>query len=322
MQFPCIAILLAVYDPREDWFRCLLQSLNQQEWPNLILLVRDDASPHVSQDEIQRFLQESITAFPWRFARNRVNMGSTCTFEALTRDALALQERPEYFAYCDQDDIWLPEKISELYHALQNSNAGLICSDLQVIDENGKVTADSITAARPHHILKSGSNLFSSLIYNNFVIGCTTLVRSEAAQTALPFPAAFVHDHWLALCCSRNGSIACVYRPLIQYRIHGGNQTAVLTGISTKEHYYTKKLDPFIARAEYLASVFPCPETQEALDFANARQARREKKPGSIHALKARKKLDSRIVLFENLLPFMPEPVFRMAVSWIRKGVL
>ena len=79
---------MAVYEPRMDWLREQLESLNAQTYPNLMLYVRDDCSPTVPHEEIQSCLQDCISAFPWQLRRNERNLGSNGTFEQLTRDCL------------------------------------------------------------------------------------------------------------------------------------------------------------------------------------------------------------------------------------------
>ena len=49
---PRIAILMAIYEPRMDWLREQLESLDQQTYPNLKLYIRDDASPKVRYEDI------------------------------------------------------------------------------------------------------------------------------------------------------------------------------------------------------------------------------------------------------------------------------
>ena len=49
---PLISVLLATYEPRMDWLRQQLLSLEEQDYPNLRLYIRDDASPSVSVGEI------------------------------------------------------------------------------------------------------------------------------------------------------------------------------------------------------------------------------------------------------------------------------
>ena len=55
------------------------------------------------------------------------------------------------------------------------------------------------------------------------------LVRAEAAKAAVPFCPYLVHDQYLALWCAEKGRIESVARPLIRYRIHGGNQTSSMS---------------------------------------------------------------------------------------------
>ena len=117
---PCIAILMAVYDPNPVWFRQQLESLNRQSYPNLRLYVRDDCSPKTPFSEIQAAVSECVTAFPAVVRRNEVNLGSNRTFEALTAEA-----EGDRFAYCDQDDIWLPEKLSIMEEDMERTGAVL-----------------------------------------------------------------------------------------------------------------------------------------------------------------------------------------------------
>ena len=235
---PRIAILMAVYEPRMDWLREQLLSLNAQTYPNLMLYVRDDCSPTVPYAEIEQCVRECITEFPYVMARNEKNVGSNLTFEQLTREA-----EGDYFAYCDQDDVWLPEKLAVLERTMEESGALLVCSDMYIIDGDGKQTADSITKVRRHHVFRSGDNLASELLLHNFVTGCTTLVLASEAKLAVPFCPYMVHDHYLALWCAERGHVISLPRQLIDYRIHGGNQTNLLAGVTDKASYGTVRVD-------------------------------------------------------------------------------
>ena len=84
---PLISILMAVYEPRMDWLREQLMSLNDQTYPNLCLYIRDDCSPTVPYEQIQSCVQDCITNFPYTIMRNEKNLGSNGTFELLTKEA-------------------------------------------------------------------------------------------------------------------------------------------------------------------------------------------------------------------------------------------
>lgn len=267
---PRIAILMAVYEPRMDWLREQLLSLNAQTYPNLMLYVRDDCSPTVPFEEIQSCVQDCIRAFPYEIKRNEKNLGSNGTFELLTQEA-----EGEYFAYCDQDDVWLPEKLTVLEEAMSQSGALLVCSDMYIIDGGENQTANSITKVRRHHVFKSGENLAEELIFHNFVTGCTMLVRSEQAKAAVPFCPYMVHDHYLALWCAVRGSVQSLLQPLIRYRIHGGNQTGLLAGVTDKASYGKVRIDSMLKRVQWLQEHFDDVNMQgilaEAVTWANAR---------------------------------------------------
>ena len=60
---PRISILMAVYEPRIDWLREQLVSLNEQTYPNLRLYIRDDCSPTVPYEQIQSCVGTVSRAF-------------------------------------------------------------------------------------------------------------------------------------------------------------------------------------------------------------------------------------------------------------------
>ena len=310
---PLISILMAVYEPRMDWLKEQLDSLEAQTYPNLRLYVRDDCSPTVPFEDIQRCVAECIRSFPCEIRRNERNMGSNLTFQALTEEA-----EGEYFAYCDQDDVWLPEKLVVLQDKFVESGAQLVCSDMYVIDKDGKRTADSITKIRRHHVFKTGTDLASGLLFHNFVTGCTMLMDAQTAKDAIPFCPYMIHDHYLALYAAEHGAIHSVCRQLISYRLHEGNQTDLLAGVTDRESYGTVRIDTMLDRLTWLRANFPCgPELKQTIDdgvmWAEARKRNWLHRGGKATIWKYRQfsKLPS---LFEIAANWLPGPIFRLAI--------
>lgn len=314
---PLISILLATYEPRLDWLKALLSSLNAQTYPNLFLAVRDDGSSQTCFEAVSRLVAETVTAFPYSIARNEKNQGSNQTFALLTEAA-----EGAYLAYCDQDDVWLPEKLTVLWKTLEREGAGLACSDVIPIDEAGNPLADSITALRPRHIFQSGQGLAGEIANRNFVIGCTMLIRTEIAQAALPFAEYMVHDHYLAFYCARAHGIAVADRPLVRYRQHADNQTGVLAHVRSKADYRERYVRPYCRRIEELAERFPGAVAEETIHFARAREANIDHRPHSARTLFALRRYNRAAALFECIGLRLPEPVFRFAVKLIQRGKL
>lgn len=321
-QFPRISILMATYDPRLDWLREQLNSLNQQTYPNLYLYIRDDCSPTISFESIQRLAEEHITAFPFEICKNEKNMGSNLTFEALTETA-----KGDYFAYCDQDDIWMPEKLEKLMNHIRQENAKLICSDMLIIDGHGVQTAESITQVRKHHVFRSGEGLAPQLIVSNFVTGCTMMMPSTVAKEAVPFCPYMVHDQYLAFYAASRGKIVSLEEPLIRYRIHQSNQTLAMAGVHDKQSYYMKRILLMKERAEWLAAHYKDdpilePVLRDACIWANARVRNYQGDKAAKREIWKHRRFSPLTSLLEISMIQAPEKLFMFFVEMKRKNIV
>lgn len=314
-----IAILMAVYNPRRDWLIEQLKSLNSQTYGNIMLYICDDCSPNVPFEKIEKCVRENITAFPYEITRNETNLGSNLTFQRLTEKA-----QGDYLAYCDQDDIWLPEKLEVLKNTLEQNGAELVCSDMYIIDGNGKQVADSITKVRRNHVFRSGEGLADTLWYSNFVSGCALLVKAQTAKDAVPFNPYMYYDHYIALFSANKGSIVSVPKPLIQHREHGGNQSSTLQGVTDKNSYIRLRVDKPASAVEWLSDNFVCEEKIKnvlatGLDWLKARQMYLHGNKKCAKVIWKYRKLSPMASVFEIAVPFMPKPVFKFAIWACRK---
>ena len=318
---PLVAILMAVYEPRLDWLREQLESLEAQTYPNLRLYIQDDCSPTVPFEKIEDCVRDCIRSFPYEIKRNEVNLGSNQTFERLTQEAEA-----SYFAYCDQDDVWLPEKLEVLQEEIERSGALLVCSDMYIIDGDGKQTADSITKIRRHHIFRSGEGLAEGLLISNFVTGCTMLIRRETAKAAVPFCPYMVHDHYIALYCAAIGRIQSVMHPLIRYRIHSDNQSGVMAGVRDKDSYGKIRIDTVVERFQWLEKYFPHRKglektIQQRLEWLLARQSNWKERRDRRTIWKYRR-FSPLASIFELVAVYFPERMFLFFVGLKKRNLV
>lgn len=318
---PLISILMAVYEPRMDWLEEQLRSLNDQTYPNLRLYMRDDCSPTVPIEDIESLVKKCVTAFPYVLERNEKNLGSNGTFERLTQEA-----EGDYFAYCDQDDVWLPEKLTVLRNEIERTGALLACSDMFIIDGDGRQTADSINEVRRHHRFRSGMGLAKDLLTHNFATGCTMLVRARAAKDAVPFCPYMVHDHYIALWCAERGMIHSVERPLLCYRLHQNNQTGLMTGVTDRASYGVVRIDGIVERLRWLEKNFPCGEElsgeiRACLSWALAREDNWQHRGGKRTVWKYRR-FSPIPSVFEVFAAGMPECVFRVFLQAAKRNLV
>ncbi|HWQ75636.1 MAG TPA: glycosyltransferase [Syntrophomonas sp.] len=319
---PLISIVMATYNPRLDWLKEQLVSLENQTYRPLELLILDDCSTKVGLDEIQACVENCIQSIPYQIMQNEENMGSTRTFEKLT-----LLANGEYITYCDQDDVWHKDKIDIDSKALEHSDVALVFSDMNIIDTAGNKVADSITKVRRHHKFHSGKNLGSTLLFKNFVTGCTMMTRTFDAQSAVPFCPYMVHDHWLALYGSIKGEILFLRQSLVDYRIHESNQTLMLAGVTDKGSYVEIRIEEPLRKFLWLQKRFKA-DTElnktisQAIEWMTARRDNFKIKGSNVRVIWKYRKFSKLTSLFEIAAPLIPEKLFLFFIGLARKNIV
>ncbi|PEG28448.1 glycosyl transferase [Clostridium neonatale] len=317
---PLVSILLAVYKPNEKWLIEQLISLNEQSYENLELIVYDDCSENPVNEEL---FTSNITNFSFKIIRGTENKGSNIAFEELTKVG-----NGEYFAYCDQDDIWEKDKISLMMEKFDEEDVTLVCCDLSIIDENSKKTHESIRDIRKRIVYKSGYELAKDLLISNFVTGCAMIVRKDVVLKAIPFLDELVHDQWIAIIAGLNGKIEFIDKRLVRYRQHSNNQTGILKDVYDKESYYKKRIndfyDRYIAYKKRLTSFEELRNyTENGIKWIEARKNYSTKV--SIEDLKIMIKyrnFHKVSILIEIVLPFIPNFIFKYIIKLAKKGIL
>lgn len=215
-----IQVLLATYNG-ENYLAEQLDSLLAQQGVGFTVLVRDDGSTDSTLDIVQRYMHE----FPGQFmlCEKEGRLGAAGSFDWL----LSRSDAP-YIAFCDQDDVWSPNKLRILLERMHTLEADfgkdapiLVHSDLTVVDRDLHRIHSSFWKysgldARRHRLVQ--------LLISNTVTGCALLANRALVKRATPIPQeATMHDHWFALVAAATGHIAPVYNPLVAYRQHGRN---------------------------------------------------------------------------------------------------
>jgi hypothetical protein len=221
---PAIYILLATCNAGR-FLAEQLASLGAQKDDNWRLLVYDDGStdgtPEILDQKAHDDRRVSIQA------PRPERLGSAASFFLLMQQAL--DQGAQYFALCDQDDVWLPEKLQrqraamqELEHAGHGGRPLLCWSDLHWIDSHGRTFAGS-------HFRRAGAAAALLgprpwLLAMNAVPGCAMVGNRALLEKALPRPPGVEHhDWWLALVAAACGHVRVLEEPLVGYRQHGGN---------------------------------------------------------------------------------------------------
>jgi glycosyltransferase involved in cell wall biosynthesis len=209
-----IAVLVATHNGVR-WLPDLLDSLARQTIVPVRLSILDDASTDGTWELVR---DAAMPAGQTVVGRQESNVGAVRTFERL----LSMVDT-EYFALCDQDDVWLPDKLEKSLSLLESSGADLVYTDLRVVDEGLRELAPSLW--RLSNILPVTGRAVVPLILKNSVTGCTVVGRTSMLRKALPFPPGIpMHDWWLGLVAACGNGVAPLPEATVLYRQHGGNE--------------------------------------------------------------------------------------------------
>ena len=218
-----IAILLATYNG-ERYLAEQLDSLLAQTCQDWHLYVHDDGS----RDGTLAMLNSFASAHPGKMTiLDYPPMGEPC------KNFLSMLERVDapYYMFCDQDDVWLPEKIELSIGELrkmerEHPQKGIVVyTDLQIVDENLAPLSPSMwehAGIYPQYIRTFNDSGGHTAI----ATGCTMLFNEQAKAVAGGFPAdkALMHDIWLCLCVLKSGGvIRGIEDKTVLYRQHGNN---------------------------------------------------------------------------------------------------
>ncbi len=211
-----IAILMALYNG-ERHLQAQLDSLAAQSRDDWSLIIGDDGS----QDASHRIVTD--------FARTRPEgqvaiadgprAGPAANFRQLLRN---MPESAEFAALCDQDDVWLPQKLEWAAKALTEAGEApaIWCSRVMIC------TAD-LTPIAPTPGLRHAPGFRNALI-QNIVIGHTLMLNRAACrlirEAEREAGEVAMHDWWIyQLITGAGGRVIWEDRPSTHYRQHGRN---------------------------------------------------------------------------------------------------
>ena len=222
MTEPAVDILMATYNG-EHFVAKQIESIQHQTYKRWRLLISDDCSTDETLDIVRQYAQNDARIVI--VSEGKKHGGAKENFLFLMSQAEA-----SYCMFCDQDDIWQPNKIElELKVLLKKEKiCGCNCplmvhSDLELIDDIGgsleRRMSETLSA-------DPTATSFLQLFISGVATGCTIGVNRACINKALEctnFSTIIMHDWWIALVASTFGNRIFIDTPLVLYRQHSDN---------------------------------------------------------------------------------------------------
>jgi glycosyltransferase involved in cell wall biosynthesis len=207
-----ISIALATYNGARYLAAQLQSYLDQERMPDE-LVVSDDGSVDETCALINSFAKSA--PFDVRLVRHEVQLGYVGNFNR----ALTMSSGDLVFL-SDQDDLWLPEKISQVA-TLAEKHPGLL-----LVMNDAAITEGDLTAT---NLTKLGQLRSAGYPDSAFVMGCCCAIRRELLDLCLPIPeGARGHDNWIVDFSSGLEATFILEKALQLYRRHESNESVVI----------------------------------------------------------------------------------------------
>ena len=220
-----IAVLMSSYNGFPYISDQVDSVLNQilEDGASLHLYIRDDGSHDETLDYLSGLQNDKRVTVSFG-----ENIGVTASFFSLLKDT---PDCYDYIVLCDQDDVWLQDKLIRAIGKLKRLNAGeeeplLYCSEYYFCDSDLDVVSKS-------KLNKTGVS-FQKMLYENSCSGNTMVLNKKLYQilNQIGYEVYGWHDWWIALVASAFGDIIYDDYPSLYYRRTGDNASATGTSFA------------------------------------------------------------------------------------------
>lgn len=223
-QMPMVGVVMSTYNG-EKFLAEQLDSILCQKGVDVRLVVRDDGSKDATVDILNRYAAQhgNMTVLA------RPNVGCKQSFCEAAREAADLLPDCDYFAFADQDDVWLDDKLASEVDALAKNDAekpALAYCQYQLVDAS--------LGELPTRRIPNRDTLAESLVISS-VPGCTMAFNRKLMELFLMArpEKMTLHDNWIfKTCLACGGKVSSTRKIGVLYRQHGHNEVGADSSLS------------------------------------------------------------------------------------------
>lgn len=244
----------------EKYLAIQLESLLAQDYQNIEIICIDDASTDSTQAILQQYASKDHRI---HIIQNHENLGYRKSFEKGI-----LLAKGELIALSDQDDYWIPTKISRLMNSI--GEASMVYADSDLVDDQGNLIGQKMSDIK-RQIAYNSPLMYT---FGAWAPGHSMLFKRDLLEFALPIVEFVTHDYLIGFAATCTNGIAYLPESLVHYRQHASNTIGANLKKAPKLYQSRKeKFDQILARLNLLQTRCPKPHEQQILaDFYSACQ--------------------------------------------------
>lgn len=256
-----ISLVLSTYNGGR-FVREQLDSLIAQSRQFDEVLISDDCSTDNTPEVVAAYIEERGLE-GWHLSVNKENKGWKRNFHELL-----LQASGDYVFLCDQDDIWLPEKVADMVGIMEmRHDIDLLACDVEPFYEEGSQRLTEMQG-------ELGDGRVEMVQVDDHAVyvqrpGCSYCIRRSFLSQIEPYwDETWAHDAVLWMLAEAKGSLALYRKPLVRFRRHEGNASARKTITRRSRIVDIGDLISRVDKMEGFARDFAClnPQKEKTLD--------------------------------------------------------
>ena len=232
---PLVSVVLCTYNG-EKFLRPQIDSITAQTYPNLEIIIVDDASSDSTSSILEEYRQKDSRV---KFHINSANIGYNKNFEKAFSLATA-----DYIAISDQDDIWESNKIELMIK-------DWLPGSLFIYSLSGNFFSNDFENRKQAPPVKYGMvTQLHQLVFSSPVHGHACMFKKELLSHCIPFPADIYYDWWMSMQAVRIAPVGCIPLTLTWHRVHETNSSRTILSIADKKERNRQLRRQFIYNIE------------------------------------------------------------------------
>ena len=227
MEQPLVSVICACYNQSKFVVESL-ESVKNQTYKNLEIIIWDDASADNSVEKIEEWIRNN-PEMNIQFIKNKENRGickSLNTAQNLTTG--------KYIQLLALDDFLLPDKITRHVEILENSsdNIALVFTDAFLMNDNSELYQNRFIALYKNYLSLKTENYFDDLIGGNFIPAMSILYKSSYLKNTGPWDENLAfEDYDMLLRLAKKYDFIFDEKVSVTYRLHENNTHKKLSAV-------------------------------------------------------------------------------------------
>lgn len=228
---PLISVIVATYN-RASFLKETIDSILGQTYPHIELIIVSDASTDNTDDTVSSYDDKRI-----RYIKLLENRG----LPSKTRNEGIKMAKGKYIAFCDDDDLWKPEKLKKQLVAINGFD--LCFTNRIYIDQKSNLVKKRTINIPPKATL---SRLFLSnyITLSSVLVKCEIIKKFGGFDTRSEFQIGEDYELWGRM-LAEEIKFCSIDENLVLYRIHNQNisknlETGIKGTIKINRHLFHK----------------------------------------------------------------------------------